>query len=134
MENEWKGIPGFEDKWLINNKGEVYSIAKKCLKNKSINKEGYEIIYTGGRPRKLSIHRLVGELFVLNPNNKPILHHIDGNKLNNNADNLMWVTDKEHHILHGHKIFERELKLDIPKRLPGETYAQFSRRKLNIIK
>jgi hypothetical protein len=104
MTNEiWKDIPGFESKWAISNLGEVYSKYKNKLKNKLKDEDGYEIIYTNTNPRKLRIHILVAKLFVPNPLNKPIVHHIDGNKLNNKASNLMWVTSREHSKLHGFK-------------------------------
>lgn len=41
------------------------------------------------------VHRAVAELFVPNPNNYNEVDHIDGNKFNNRADNLRWVTHKE---------------------------------------
>ena len=41
------------------------------------------------------LHRLVGEIFVDNPNKKPCVNHIDGNRLNNHYTNLEWVTLKE---------------------------------------
>ena len=41
------------------------------------------------------IHRLVGEAFILNPENKPEIDHIDRNPINNNVSNLRWVTDYE---------------------------------------
>lgn len=42
-----------------------------------------------------SIHRLIAETFIENPENKPTVDHIDGNPKNNNLDNLRWATYKE---------------------------------------
>jgi hypothetical protein len=49
--------------------------------------------------KQLKIHRLIAQQFLPNPNNYPEVNHIDGNKLNNNPDNLEWC-DKKHNIRH----------------------------------
>ena len=41
------------------------------------------------------VHRLVAEAFILNPNNKPFINHINENKSDNNINNLEWVTNQE---------------------------------------
>lgn len=96
----WKDVPGFEGLYQISNYGRIYSIYKHDYK-KLRRKRKYLYLRTAD-DKQIAIHRLVALLFVPNPYNKPIVHHIDGNCLNNKADNLIWVTDKEHHILHGH--------------------------------
>lgn len=50
--------------------------------------------------RTITVHRLVALAFIPNPNNKPQVNHIDGNRLNNHYTNLEWVTHLEN-LQHG---------------------------------
>jgi hypothetical protein len=69
------------------------------LKHQYKNTRGYFVVKI--KNRAIRVHRLVAEAFVANPNNDPFVNHIDGNKLNNNASNLEWCTQKQnvHHAL-----------------------------------
>jgi hypothetical protein len=49
------------------------------------------------------LHRLIAEAFIENPNNYPFVNHIDGNKKNNNLNNLEWCTQSQN-CLHSVKM------------------------------
>lgn len=57
------------------------------------NNDGYKEV--GVKYKNYRIHRLVAETFIPNPENLPIVDHIDGNKSNNKVSNLRWCTQKQ---------------------------------------
>jgi hypothetical protein len=104
---EWRDIKGYEGLYQISNLGRVKSLIcwcgnknikayrqrEKILKTKP-KKNGYLVVtlrYQNVIKYK-SIHRLVAKAFLPNPNNYPVVNHIDGNKTNNNINNLEWCS------------------------------------------
>lgn len=96
----WKDIPGYEGYYIVSSLGRVYSVKKKLLKVPWLTQRGYhEIALYRNTDRKVwKVHRIVAVAFIPNPNHKPQVNHLDGNKINNRLDNLEWVTAKENVI------------------------------------
>ena len=65
-----------------------------------VNTEGYCQItmYIDGKAKHIQWHRLIAKYFVPNPNDHPVVNHLDGNKQNNHPDNLEWCTSSENSL------------------------------------
>lgn len=112
MKEVWKDVIGYEGLYQISNLGRIkrldklrierrrtYVVKEKIMKpNILITGYYYVNLYKNSKPKHKTIHRLVAQAFISNPENKPFINHKDGNKLNNCVYNLEWVTCGENNI------------------------------------
>lgn len=90
-----KEIKGFKD-YYITEDGKVFSKKRNIYLSPFKKQGGYlRVSLFNGKHNHKSIHRLVAEAFISNPNNYPEVNHIDGNKQNNNINNLEWCTPSQ---------------------------------------
>lgn len=98
-----RDIDGYEGCYQICENGDIFSLPRKgTIKNKMkicqrVNKYGYvQVVLMKNNKRKtFLVHRLVANAFVNNDSNLKVVNHIDGNKTNNNANNLEWCSVSE---------------------------------------
>jgi hypothetical protein len=115
MKEIWKPIIGWEDYYEASNTGRIRS-RERVIKDKNFSKSGKPFLrkrtfkskilcggdvsemghmtvglFRNGRATTRLIHRLVAETFIPNPNNYPLVDHIDGNPKNNSVENLRWA-------------------------------------------
>lgn len=93
----WKPSPVFPDRYLISDKGEVYSFdSGRILKPETTFKGYYRYHLTNnGKSKKMKAHRLVALAFIPNVENKPQIDHINGIKTDNRVSNLRWCDNRE---------------------------------------
>lgn len=110
----WADIEGYEGLYQVSTLGRVRSLDRitqctNCYGNKvdvtirgkllrgSKDFAGYLVVMLYGSKSRTTckVHRLVAKAFISNPENKPEVNHIDGDKSNNYVDNLEWVTGSE---------------------------------------
>ena len=119
MEEIWMPVVGFESRYEVSNLGRIRSLPHKSvvcrekgrpyvLEKRGVyitpqpRKHGYMAVWlygNGGNKgragKQYSVHRIVAEAFIPNPNNCDEVNHINEDKKDNRACNLEWCTHKE---------------------------------------
>lgn len=101
MIEKWKDISGYEGYYQVSTFGRVRAMGHKyqrkgvyILALHENNGYGYLLadLHKDNKYKSVAVHRLVAETFIPNPEKLAEVNHIDGNKQNNNVDNLEWVS------------------------------------------
>ena len=88
--------------YIIYSDGRIWSKNRRKFLTYKITRDGYARtqLFSGNQKYKnFNFHRIITEVFIPNPENKPFVNHKDGNRINNCVDNLEWCTQQEN-IIH----------------------------------
>ena len=113
----WRDIVGYEGFYQVSNTGRVKAVTRKVSAGKNSNHK-YLTCYEhllhpfyskyvrvqlsrDGKTKCFSVHRLVAEAFIPNPNKLPCVNHKDENPKNNNVNNLEWCTYSYNNLYNG---------------------------------
>ena len=101
----WSDIKGYVGEYVISKSGLVMYVGTnkrygKKPKSTCLDRGGYvrvTLTLNGKSVQKL-LHQLLAEAWLVKPPGAYVVDHIDGNKQNNNLENLRWVSQKENQL------------------------------------
>lgn len=115
VEEVWKPVDGYEELYEVSNLGRVRSLEFRNgtgrhrrirVLTPTDNGHGYMIVGlcsdNQAKRKNYYVHRLVAKAFVPNPDNLPVIDHVDHDRANNKASNLRWLTQRDN-VKHSRK-------------------------------
>lgn len=114
------------DNYVFLKNGDIFrKKTNKPIKG-CINKYGYKqttLLCKDGKRRTFKIHRVIAHLFIPNPENKPSIDHINGNRQDNRVENLRWCTQKENN--------NNPLTIENYKKSNGRIFSEETKKKMS---
>lgn len=115
-EEKWKDIEGYDGLYMVSDKGRVMSLKTDKILKPRVNSSGYCFVslHKDGKIKQCTIHRIVADAFIENPNNLSQVNHISEDKHDNDVRNLEWVTPSQNirHSIHQRSCKISQLTLD----------------------
>lgn len=107
VKKAYPNVPGW---YFANIEGDILDVKNQKVRKWSDNDTGYQTMSIEHVPdvTRMLRHRVIGLLFIPNPENKTTIDHIDRNPLNNDISNLRWATVSE-------QMLNREMSEDFYK-------------------
>lgn len=98
---EWKNVKG-QSKYKVSNTGHLLNTHTQVIRKPKLRNNGYYEYSFGSPLFRVKAHRLVAIHFIDNPDQLATVNHRNGNKLDNRAVNLEWMSNEDN-VKHGHK-------------------------------
>ena len=88
------------DGYLAGKDGNIYSMKRNIILSPRVDGDGYlEVsIMVNGKQMSKTVHRMIAEAWLPNPNSKPFVNHKNGNRSDNRVDNLEWITISDNNL------------------------------------
>ena len=90
---KWRDVPGYEGLYKVSDQGEVKSLRSGCMV--AVIRGQYVNLSKGGRMEKVKMCYLVARAFVRNEEMRPYVVHVNGDRRDHRAENLVWSEQPE---------------------------------------
>ena len=125
----WKPVVGFEEHYLVSDSGQVWSLRRHKVLKPKIDRYGYEVVglSINGKIYHRTVHRLVAQAFIPNPNNLPTVNHINEDKTDNRVINLEWasIADNDNHGTRNERMADTKCRLPVEQISPYGEVVRF---------